>query len=97
MEYYRQCTFVCNYSRTYNSTSNKNTSTKKIQCLFLINASCSKTNNPKSKVVVNKFLNEYNHTLNHNMIEFEDAKKFIYLSSKKYSSGFCKKNVNKLI
>ncbi|CAB4416994.1 unnamed protein product [Rhizophagus irregularis] len=35
-------------------------------------------NNPKSLITVNKFLNEHNHTLNHNMIEFEDAKKFTY-------------------
>src|SRR5688572_5598383 len=44
----------------------------------MINTSCLKANNPESLITVNKFLNKHNHTLNHNMIEFEDAKKFTY-------------------
>ena len=74
----RRRTFVCNHSRIYNSTSSKDTSTKKMQCPFLINTSCLKTNNPEAFITINKFVNEHNHTLNRNMIEFEEAKKFTY-------------------
>ena len=72
----RRRTFVCNHSGTYNSVSNRDTSTKKTQCPFLINTSCLKTNNPESLVTINKIVNEHNHTLNCSIIEFEDAKKF---------------------
>ncbi|CAI2162622.1 7089_t:CDS:2 [Funneliformis geosporum] len=33
-------------------------------------------NNPEALITINKFVDNYNHTLNRSMIEFEDAKKF---------------------
>ncbi|CAG8483123.1 8786_t:CDS:2 [Cetraspora pellucida] len=50
--------------RSYDSTSNKDTNTKKTQCSFLVNTSCPKVNNPKSTIVINKIVYEHNHPLN---------------------------------
>ena len=88
----RQWTFLCDHSRTYNSTSNKDTSTRKTQCPFLINVSCPKTNNPDAFITVNKFVDEHNHILSHSMIEFENAKKFTspMIEDVKFMTTSCK-------
>ncbi|CAG8764329.1 10394_t:CDS:2, partial [Cetraspora pellucida] len=72
-------TFLYEHSHSYDSISNKNTKTKKMQCLFLINASCLKINNPEGSVIVNKIIFDYNYPVNYELVEFENAKKFTNL------------------
>ncbi|CAG8831180.1 22700_t:CDS:2, partial [Gigaspora rosea] len=64
-------------SHLYDSTSNKDTKTKKTQCPFPVNTSCPKVNNSENSIVVNKIVYEHNYPLNRELIVFEDGKKFI--------------------
>ena len=56
-EFVWQRIFLCKYNRLYNSNSNKDTSTKKIWCPFLINAFYPKANNPETSIIINKINN----------------------------------------
>ncbi|CAG8502816.1 16316_t:CDS:2 [Cetraspora pellucida] len=49
---------------------------KKINCPFLVNISCPKNKNPEELVFVNKVVENHNHVLNRELIEFEESKKF---------------------
>ncbi|CAG8798639.1 18732_t:CDS:1, partial [Gigaspora rosea] len=69
-------TYLCNYSGSYSSKSKKDTSTKKTKCQFLINALCPKLKNPNSEIQINKIVNEHNHLLSVEMIDFKEKKKF---------------------
>ncbi|CAG8816380.1 20053_t:CDS:2, partial [Gigaspora margarita] len=73
----RRYTYLCDYARFYDSKSKKDTITKKINCPFLVNTSCPKTNNPESHVYINKIVDKYNHFLSVKIINFEESKKFI--------------------
>ncbi|CAG8528091.1 10481_t:CDS:2, partial [Funneliformis caledonium] len=68
------------------------TSTKKIQCPFLINVSCPKANNPEASIIINKINNQHNHRLCHSLIEFEDGKKFTnaMIEDVKFMTMYCK-------
>ncbi|CAG8606913.1 8580_t:CDS:2, partial [Cetraspora pellucida] len=85
-------TLLCEHSHSYDSTSNKDTNTKKTHCPFLVNTSCPKVNNPESTIVVNKIVYEHNHPLNRELIVFEDAKKFTnsMLEDVKFMTMYCK-------
>ncbi|CAG8770538.1 12365_t:CDS:1, partial [Gigaspora rosea] len=72
----RRRTYICEHGRHYDSSSNKKTETKKILCQWYVNVSCSKHKNPDSLIFINKIVNEHNHELNIDAIEFEQAKKF---------------------
>ncbi|CAG8756272.1 15685_t:CDS:2, partial [Cetraspora pellucida] len=72
----RRRTFICDHSRSYDSSSSKDTGSKKIQCPFLVNTSCPKVKNSEGLVFVNKIVEDHNHALNKKIIEFEDSKKF---------------------
>ncbi|CAB4440669.1 unnamed protein product [Rhizophagus irregularis] len=72
----RRRSFICDHSRTYNSSSIKDTSTKKLNCPFFVNASYPKNKNPQGFVFINKLNESHNHPLNRSMIKFEDAKRF---------------------
>ncbi|CAG8770711.1 25244_t:CDS:2, partial [Cetraspora pellucida] len=63
-----------------------------MQCFFLINASCSKINNSEGSVIVNKIIFDHNHPVNHELVEFENAKKFTnsMLENVKFITVFCK-------
>ncbi|RIB03761.1 hypothetical protein C2G38_2224140 [Gigaspora rosea] len=57
-------TFLCKHSHLYDSTSNKDTKTKKTQSPFQVNTSCPKVNNSENSIVVNKIVYEHNYPLN---------------------------------
>ncbi|CAG8468303.1 10502_t:CDS:2, partial [Racocetra fulgida] len=88
----RRRTYLCNHSRSYESTSEKDTSIQKMRCQFLINVSCPKTNNPDKTIIVNKIVNEHNHILNCDAIEFRDEKKFTdkMIENVKFMTVCCK-------
>ncbi|CAG8853470.1 44687_t:CDS:1, partial [Gigaspora margarita] len=69
-------TYICEHGRHYDSSSNKETETKKILCQWHVNASCPKYKNPDFLIFINKVINEHNYELNIDAIEFEQAKKF---------------------
>ncbi|CAG8448312.1 8039_t:CDS:2 [Cetraspora pellucida] len=73
----RRCTYLCDHIYFYDSKSQKDTVTKKMNCPFLVNALCSKSNNPESYVYINKIVNNHNHLLSIKMISFEESKNFI--------------------
>ena len=58
----------------------------------MINTSCSKANNPKASIIINKINNQHNHKLYHSLIEFEDSKKFtnIMIEDVKFITIYCK-------
>ncbi|CAG8738773.1 10644_t:CDS:2, partial [Funneliformis caledonium] len=68
--------FICDHGRTYESNSNKDTSSKRTHCPFLVNTSCPKNKNPDTSVFVNKIVDKHNYELNKDRIEFEESKKF---------------------
>ncbi|CAG8437245.1 9856_t:CDS:1 [Scutellospora calospora] len=72
----RRRTFICDHGRNYDSNSSKDTASKKLKCPFLVNVSYPKTKNPRDLVFVNKVVENHNHALNREMIEFEESKKF---------------------
>ncbi|CAG8603146.1 24969_t:CDS:2, partial [Gigaspora rosea] len=72
----RRRAYICKHGRHYDSSSNKETGTKKILCQWHVNASCSKHKNPDSLIFINKIVNEHNHELNIDAIKFEQTKKF---------------------
>ncbi|CAG8850804.1 23325_t:CDS:2, partial [Gigaspora margarita] len=88
----RKHTYLCDHARFYNTKSKKNSATKKMNCKFLINASCPKTNNPESSVYINKIVNKHNHRLNIEMIKFEKSKKFTIemMDDIKFLTSHCK-------
>ncbi|CAB4403987.1 unnamed protein product [Rhizophagus irregularis] len=59
---------------------------------FDVNVSCPKTKNPSSNVVVNKLINEHNHSLSVEMITFEEQKKFTteMMEDIKFLTSHCK-------
>ncbi|RGB24455.1 hypothetical protein C1646_773072 [Rhizophagus diaphanus] len=65
--------------RVYESNSTKDTSTNKISCPFLVNASCPKSKNDENLVFINKINDQYNHPLSTSSIIFEESKKFTFL------------------
>ena len=71
--------FICDHSRTYEPSTTKDTSTKKLNCPFFVNASHPKSKNPQGFVFINKFNEVHNHPLDRLMIEFEDANKTLYM------------------
>ncbi|CAB4482226.1 unnamed protein product [Rhizophagus irregularis] len=88
----RRRTYLCVHGGSYESKSKKDTSTKKTKCPFLVNVSCPKTKNPSSNVVVNKLINEHNHSLSVEMITFEEQKKFTteMMEDIKFLTSHCK-------
>ncbi|CAG8667944.1 2359_t:CDS:2, partial [Ambispora gerdemannii] len=72
----RRRTFICVHSRSYDSNSNKDTSSKRTRCPFLVNTSCPKVKNPETLVFINKVVDKHNHALNKAIIEFEESRKF---------------------
>ncbi|CAG8725849.1 7119_t:CDS:2, partial [Cetraspora pellucida] len=72
----RRHTYLCDHFRFYDSKLKKDSVIKKINCPFLINASCPKPNNPESYIYINKIVNEHNHLLSVEKINFEESKKF---------------------
>jgi len=88
----RRRTFICKHSRSHSSVTNKDTTTKKIQCPFLINTSCPKSKNPEAFITVNKIVDTHNHDINCDIIEFEEAKKFTYpmMEDIKFMTMSCK-------
>ena len=72
----RRRTYICEYGKKYSSNSNKSTSTKKISCPWRSNASCPKENNPNSAVFITKVVDEHNHELNIEAVEFKEGKRF---------------------
>ncbi|CAB5382680.1 unnamed protein product [Rhizophagus irregularis] len=72
----RRRTYICYYSRVYESNSTKDTSTKKIGCPFLVNVSCPKLKNDENSVFINKINDQHNHPLNTSSIIFEKSQKF---------------------
>ena len=66
-------TYICVHGRTYDSSSDKNTSTKKIKCPFLVNLHYSKK---KLLITISKIVQEHNHSLNAQRIAYEEQKKF---------------------
>ncbi|CAB4495612.1 unnamed protein product [Rhizophagus irregularis] len=88
----RRRTYLCVHGGSYESKSKKDTSTKKTKCPFLVNISCPKTKNPSSNVVVNKLINEHNHSLSVEMITFEEQKKFTteMMEDIKFLTSHCK-------
>ncbi|CAG8731230.1 8458_t:CDS:2, partial [Gigaspora rosea] len=67
-------------------------SSKKINCPFLVNASCPKFNNPESQIRINKIINNHNHLLSVEQINFEENKKFSseMLEDIKFLTSHCK-------
>ena len=51
----RRRSFICDHSRTYEPSTTKDTSTKKPNCPFFVNASHPKSKNPQGFVFINKF------------------------------------------
>ncbi|CAG8574967.1 5859_t:CDS:2 [Cetraspora pellucida] len=88
----RRHTYFCDHSRSYDSKSKKESVTKKINCPFLINASCPKPNNPESHIYINKIVNEHNHPLSVEKINFEESKKFMseIIDDIKFLTSHCK-------
>jgi len=72
----RRRAYICVHGRTHNSSSEKDTSTKKINCPFLVNAHLPKAKNPESSVIITKIVREHNHSLNVQRITHEEEKKF---------------------
>ncbi|CAB4384892.1 unnamed protein product [Rhizophagus irregularis] len=68
--------YICSHSRTYESNFTKDTVTKKIGCLFVVNTSCPKLKNSKEHVIINKIVEQHNHPLDVLIVEFEDSRKF---------------------
>ncbi|CAG8757435.1 22167_t:CDS:2, partial [Gigaspora rosea] len=75
-EIIRRRTYICQHGRSYNSNSKKDSSTKKILCQWHVNASFPKIKNPNSVIFVNTVVDEHNHELSVDAIEFECDKKF---------------------
>ncbi|CAB4485175.1 unnamed protein product [Rhizophagus irregularis] len=62
--------------RTYESNSTRDTITKKISYPFVINTSCPKLKNLEKYVIINKIVEQHNHSLDVSIVEFEDSRKF---------------------
>ncbi|CAG8596129.1 2376_t:CDS:2, partial [Cetraspora pellucida] len=91
-EIIRKCTYLYDHAHSYNSKSKKDTVTKKINCPFLINTSCLKSNNPAFHVYINKIVYDHNHLLSIELISFEESKKFTseILKDIKFLTTHCK-------
>ncbi|CAG8791728.1 39133_t:CDS:2 [Gigaspora margarita] len=91
-EVIRKRTYLCDHTRFYCSKSKKDTTSKKIKCQFLVNASCPKFNNPESQIRINKIVNSHNHLLSIEQINFEENKKFSseMLKDIKFLTSHCK-------
>ncbi|CAB4436064.1 unnamed protein product [Rhizophagus irregularis] len=72
----RRRTYICEHERKYTCKSAKETSTKKMLCLWHVNASCPKVNNPDSAIFINKIVDEHNHDLSVEAVKFREDKKF---------------------
>ncbi|GBC53385.2 protein FAR1-RELATED SEQUENCE 5-like [Rhizophagus irregularis DAOM 181602=DAOM 197198] len=62
--------------RTYESNFTRDTITKKISYPFVINTSCPKLKNLEKYVIINKIVEQHNHSLDVSIVEFEDSRKF---------------------
>ncbi|CAG8512003.1 11520_t:CDS:1 [Cetraspora pellucida] len=91
-EIIKRCTYLYDHARSYNSKSQKDTVTKKMNCLFLVNASCPKSNNPKSYVYINKIVDNHNYLLSIKMISFKESKNFMpeMMDDIKFLTSHCK-------
>ncbi|GBC30151.1 hypothetical protein GLOIN_2v1766627 [Rhizophagus irregularis DAOM 181602=DAOM 197198] len=75
-KYHPSSTYICSHSHIYELNCTKDTITKKIGCPFVVNASCPKLKNPEKYVIINKIVEQHNHSLDVSIVEFEDSRKF---------------------
>ncbi|CAG8755347.1 3061_t:CDS:2 [Cetraspora pellucida] len=85
-------TYLYDYGEFYKSNTEKDTVTKKMQCSYLVNASCPKFNNIEHSIFINKIVDTYNHLLNKSRIMFKDKKQFTaeMLANVKFMTKNCK-------
>ena len=67
---------MCDHGCFYKLNLIRNTVIKKTQCSFIINVLCLKINNPENNIIINKIVDNYNHSPNRSQIKFEDCKRF---------------------
>ncbi|CAG8599149.1 1233_t:CDS:1 [Cetraspora pellucida] len=88
----RRCTYLCDHAHSYDLKLQKDTVTKKMNCSFLVNALCLKSNNPEYYIYINKIVDNNNHLLSIKMISFEESKNFTseIMDDIKFLTSHCK-------
>ncbi|CAG8608828.1 1469_t:CDS:2, partial [Cetraspora pellucida] len=91
-KFLRQRTYLYDHGGFYESNTEKDTVTKKMQCPYLVNALCSKINNIKHSIFINKIVDTHNHLLNKSRVMFKDEKQFTakMLADVKFMTENCK-------
>ena len=72
----RQRVYICEHGKKHAFNSNKESSSKKISCLWHVNASCPNANNSDSAIFIKKIVDEHNHDLNIEAVAFRENKRF---------------------
>jgi len=72
----RRRVYICEHGKKYAFNSNKESSSKKISCLWHVNASCPNANNSNSAIFIKKIVDKHNHDLNIEAVAFRKNKRF---------------------